>query len=158
MRYQRKHFVVTAVLVIVLFFSLPRNYAWLSVNILTPPVSYADQLKQLDPVDRRILRYGYSYGFYMSLAGFFARVSKDSTLVLFPPNDYFRSRNINFSVPEPAEFYYHTGYRAVWANSPDAWRANCVVVPYQNWVTLKGIRSEEETHQLLELYKPYLPR
>lgn len=158
MKYQKKHFLATAVLMLVLFFSLPRNYDWLFDNILTPPVSYSDQLERLDPVDRRILRYGYSYEFYMSLAGYFARVPRDSILVLFPPNNYFKSKNINFSVPEPAEFYYHTGYRAVWPNSAEAARANCVVVPYNNWVTLKGIRSEEETYQLLELYKPYLPR
>ena len=157
MRYRKKYFFVTALLLVVLFFCLPRNYDWFFGGILNPPVSYGEQLKYLAPDDRRMLRYGQSYEFYMKLASVFSRVHKDSVVLLLPPGEYLKRLGINFMVVEPAEFYYYTGYRAVWANSPDADRANCVVVPHEKWVTIKGIRSEEEAQQLLKLYRPYLP-
>ncbi len=159
MKYSRKHFFLTAVVAIILFFCLPRNREWF-FNLMQPPVSYADQLQYLDPVDRRMLRYGESYEYYMKLASFLSRVPKDSVVLLLPPREYVSAVGIKFSVAEPAEFYYYTGYRAVWANSPGAERANCAIVRKGNTdeLVFRGINSQADIDTLLTFYRQYLPR
>ena len=47
---------------------------------------------------------------------------------MVPPSAYFKERGVDYDVPEPAVFYYYTGLRTTWINSPIAMEADWMVI------------------------------
>ncbi len=117
-----------SVFLLAIFFVLPPNQAWLKERILPYARQVGYQQRHLEPEKRRQLRWESSYTLSQQVAQFFvSRGLKDSVLVLLPPFKYFEAGGLNYPVPEPAVFYYYTGLKTTWANSPAAMKANWVV-------------------------------
>lgn len=146
-----------AALVIVLFFNIPFYNNWLNSNLLNPAISISTLSKQLGEAERKTSRFGYSYMVYTELPGIFKSAKIADPLVLLPPQAYLNENKVkDFSVVEPTIFYYFTGYKAVWYNSPGVEKANCVLVPDGHGrVMLSKISSPEELNKLLAIYKKY---
>jgi hypothetical protein len=121
MGYNRINLLLSAVLLIVLYFIVPENNAWLYDKILSNDLIYELQNQKVET--RKEYRYGYSYLVYRDVKN---KIPNPSTsVILFPPQEYLTEKKItNFQVPEPSVFYYFTGIKSVWINSPDADKAN----------------------------------
>lgn len=110
---------VVAVILITSFFMLPRNQAW-SRTILSYWKDYQTQKRLPDRNMRMKERFGNDYIISRKIADWFAKKEKHNVLVLIPPTSYFTRMKVPYHVPEPAVFYYYTGLKTIWANSPDA--------------------------------------
>lgn len=114
--------------VLTFFFLLPRNNRWLQNKPLAYLTGFFRQATLPDTEHRKRERWGASYIHSQQIARLLTQEQdRDSLLVLMPPADYFKDRKIDYPVPEPAVFYYYTGVKTIWANSPQALRANRMV-------------------------------
>lgn len=125
MFYKKLNFFLYPILATVLFFTIPYYNNWLFSKVLN--INFFEEAAHLSTEDRNIIRFGFSYTIYRDIKNTLA--NKENVLLLLPTNQYMKSRRIaDVAMPEPAVFYYFTGIRAVWANSPEASRANWVFV------------------------------
>ena len=112
-------------------------------------------------VSIKTTRYGISYTISMKVKEVIEKRRMPNAIILFEPNSYYRdSLQIYPSIhaPEPALFYYYTGLRGVWTNSPNVDKANFIVrVSKKKGVTLDEIRSPQQLQQILAGFKKYPP-
>jgi len=156
---KKNYLFIAAVLIVALFFAIPMYNAWLFGFIMQPSVRYADQFRYLDPNDRKMMKYGSSYGMYLQSVSVFQRSNIQDPLILLPPVGYLKDMGcVNIEVCEPAEFYYYTGYKAVLFTSPGVEQATWAMVPYKKDVMLRKIHSKEDLDNLLNTYKNYKPK
>jgi hypothetical protein len=147
-----------AVLVIVLFFNIPFYKNWLETNILNQSISYFTVKDQLSLEQRKTARYGYSYSVYKELIQMFDKAKLDSPVLLLPPDKYLREHGVTaINSVEPMVFYYLTGKKAVWYDSPDVGKANIALLPEPagGRVVLQRINNAEDLNKLLEVFKKY---
>ncbi len=157
MTFKKINLFLSGVLVIILFFTLPANNRWLFSKILDSGNDFAMQMNHMDPEDRKLSRYGFSYMIYMNAI---KRITvHENAIILLPPNDYLTEvlHVTKFVSPEPAVFYYYTGINAVWANSPDAGRANWeIVVHSDSSIILKKVMNRRHFDSIVGVYKHYI--
>ncbi len=146
-----------SILVIVLFFSIPFHHHWLYSNLLDPQRSIGKQFKHLDNEGRRVEKYGHSYIVYKDLVKTYLDDKIENPVVLLPPDGYLKKEKItDFAVVEPCIFYYFTGRKAVWYDSPDVEQANYALVPGEDHkVTLRLLTGKDDLHRLLAIYRTY---
>jgi hypothetical protein len=119
---------VISVIALVIFFGLEPNKLWFNQRIMSYWEDYKEQKLNLDLEERKLARYQTDYLFAQNVTGFFEkRGTANKVLVLLPPTDYFKAHGLDIHVPEPAVFYYFTGLKTIWANSPEASKANWVI-------------------------------
>jgi len=154
MIYQKINLFLFAVMGVVLFFTIPFYNNWLYSKVLNN--DFAEEVNHLGIQDRNMKRFGYSYSVLSDVAHVLAQF-KDVT-VLLPPNDYVKTRGItDFIVPEPAVFYYFTGLRAVWVNSPDASLANwALIMNGPGNAVVKKMDHIRNSDSLIAVYKKYI--
>ena len=155
MGYNKINLFLSAVLVIILYFILPKNNAWLYDKVIeNGSITY--QFQHMDAEERRIYRYGYSYSAYQVISERLTGLS--NAVILFPPQIFVERMHLaDFQVPEPSVFYYFTGMRCVWANSPDADQANYTIGSNEKGnLMLLRIKSKESRDSFIAQYKPYL--
>jgi hypothetical protein len=144
-----------SILLIVLFFLLPRNHTWMTNRALAYWKDFNFQRKHLDPEYRRTKRYEASYTYCKQIAAYFERKGlKQKVLVLLPPSAYFKSKGLNFHVPEPAVFYYYTGLKTVWVNSADASKANWIV-SFKDIIRIDSVENKKMIEDTIAAYKKY---
>jgi hypothetical protein len=156
---KKVYLLIAALLAIVIYFATPYYHGWLMVRIFNPHLSIAYQAQHLDVETRKELRFGAIYVNYRKLVGIIENAHVRDPLILLPPNDYLHSVNVgDFESVEPAEFYYLTGMRSVYPNSPGVEAANLSLTfnGKDNKLVVKRIRNMDDLNRLLTLYKPYL--
>jgi len=157
---RRNYLFVAALLVIVLFFTIPQYYRWLFSFILKPPISYATQFGHLDPEERRASRYGNSYHVYMEAVNLFQRLQVTDPVILLPPVGFLtKCGAVNVETVEPAQFYYFTGCKAVFASSPNVGLATWVMLPGKeiNSAMLRKINGMEDRDSLIKIFLQFKP-
>lgn len=116
---------VTAIIALLIFFGLAPNKFWFNERIMAYWENFKEQKLTLDLEERKLARYQTDYLFAKNVTAFFEkRGIADKVLLLVPPTDYFKANGLNIHVPEPTVFYYYTGLKTIWANSPEASKAN----------------------------------
>ena len=157
--------VILLVIVSVLLITIVLNAGYYNDWFLNKPVQYwSDFLKEKDDTSDEMTikkqRYGLVYTVSMRVKEVVEKKKMAHPVILFEPNSYYRdSLHIYTSMraPEPAVFYYYTGLKGVWTNSPDVGKANFLVRVSKKGVSLDVIRSPQELQQILELYKKFPP-
>lgn len=149
-------YLLAAIVIIGLFFCIPRNYLFVSEHLLKPPVSYSEQFKLSSVDQRKEVRYGAPYFFWMQAAKYMDEANSHAVLLL-PPAKLMQDNKFEITIPEPAEFYYYTGHIAVWANSPQANEANTTILPKNRELIVTKIQDKVELNKMIRLYLPYLP-
>ncbi len=146
-----------SVLVIVLFFSIPTYNRWLTTNLLNPNTGYTVLSKQLGLEQRMNNRFGYPYMIYKNMTNYLDKAKIKNPVILFPPDQYLKEHKVaNMTVVEPLIFYYFTGHKAVWYDSPEVEKANYVMInDANNNVSIREINSKAELDALLETFKKY---
>lgn len=145
-----------AILAIVLFFNIPFYKNWLDTNIFNQSISYFTVKDNLSVEQRKTARYGGSYTVYKEFVTMYPQLKLDTPLLLLPPEKFLRERNVaNINVVEPTIYYYLTGKKAVWYDSPEVEKANCALLPDNTGKVMIQRLNKEELHKLLDVYKKY---
>lgn len=126
------------------FFLLPRNREWAGI-VLSYARDFQQQYKHLDRETRMRSRFGNAYLFSKQIADQFDRKgTKGKVLVLMPPTNYFTRMGVKYHVPEPAVFFYYTGLKTVWANSPEAIHAGWYVRVNQGKIMVDSVTDRKK--------------
>jgi len=146
-----------SILAIVLYFNIPFYNNWLNTNLLNPSFDIFALSKQMEVEQRKINRFGYSYAVYREMAGIFKNAKISDPVLLLPPDAFLKENKVkDFAIVEPAIYYYFTGMKGVWYNSPDIGKANSMIVPDGHGkVMLKKIASPEELKAIVTELKKY---
>jgi hypothetical protein len=105
---------------------------------------------------RKVKRWGSDYTISKQISGFFSKTyNRDSVLVLIPPSAYFKERNINYHVPEPAVFYYYTGLKTTWINSTEARKASWIVAANNGTLKLVPVSDKKVLLDSINAFKKY---
>lgn len=117
-----------SVLVIALYFILPRNKEWITEKIVPYWNDFWTQHTHLDIETRRVERYKSPYVQSKQIAQYFNSYHPNEVVViLLPSSAYFKQHGFPFDVPEPAVFYYYTSIKTVTSHSPEVLQANWMI-------------------------------
>lgn len=78
----------------------------------------------------------------------------ENPVILLEPNAYLE-KTAGFQMPEPIVFYYFTGIKALWTNSPNVKDATHILRIQKGRMLIDTISSPEALQQILTFYKPY---
>ena len=147
---------VAAVISLLIFFGIEPNKLWLNQRILPYWEDYKEQKLNLDLEERKLARYQTDYLFAKNVTGFFEkRGNANKVLLLLPPSDYFVANGLQIHVPEPAVFYYMTGLKTIWANSPEAAKANCVLTAKNGGLGFDSVINKQVLQDTIAAFKKF---
>jgi len=106
----------------------------------------------------RRIRYGTPYILSMKIQEAAKAGQLHDPVFLFEPNSFYHdSLHVDLNMPEPAIFYYYTGLKAVWMNSPTVQKANYLVVIRKGEVKIEHIRTTLQLQEILTHYRSFTP-
>lgn len=147
---------VAAVISMLIFFGIEPNKLWLNQRILPYWEDYKEQKLNLDLEERKLARYQTDYLFAKNVTGFFEkRGNANKVLLLLPPTDYFAANGLQIHVPEPAVFYYMTGLKTIWANSPEANKANWVLTAKNGGLGFDSVINKQVLQDTIAAFKKF---
>jgi hypothetical protein len=147
---------VASIISLLIFFGLAPNKMWLDQRIMPYWEDYKEQKLSLDLEERKLARYQTDYIFAKNVTGFFEkRGSIDKILVLVPSTDYFNAHGLQIHVPEPAVFYYFTGLKTIWANSPEAIKANWYITASNGGLVFDSVTNQQALRDTIASFKKY---
>ena len=153
-----KHVILAGIGVaaIVLFFLLPKNHSWFDNRIVGYWNDFNFQRHETETEVRKIQRWGNSYIFSKQIAEYISKHGgADNALVLLPPTAYFKERNVEYRVPEPAIFYYYTGVKTTWVNSKIAGTANWMVAADYGELKIVPVANKKMLNDSLSIFNKY---
>jgi hypothetical protein len=147
---------VVSIIALVIFFGLEPNKLWFNQRIMSYWEDYKEQKLNLDLEERKLARYQTDYLFAKNITGFFEkRGTVNKVLVLLPPSDYFKAQGLEIHVPEPAVFYYFTGLKTIWANSPEASKANWVISANNGRLFFDSVTNKQTLLDTIAAFNKY---
>jgi hypothetical protein len=147
---------VAAVISMLIFFGLEPNKLWLNQRILPYWEDFKEQKLNLDLEERKLARYQTDYLFAKNVTGFFEkRGNAGKVLLLLPPSDYFTANGLQIHVPEPAVFYYFTGLKTIWANSPEATKANWYITVKNGGLVFDSVTNKQALQDTIAAFKKF---
>ena len=147
---------VISIIALVIFFGLEPNKFWFNERIMSYWEDYKEQKLNLDLEERKLARYQTDYLFAKNVTGFFEkRGNANNVLVLLPPTDYFKAHGLEIHVPEPAVFYYFTSLKTIWANSPEASRANWVITSNDGRLFFDSVTNKQALLDTIAAFNKY---
>ena len=147
---------VAAVISLLIFFGIEPNKLWLNQRILPYWEDFKEQKLNLDLEERKLARYQTDYLFAKNVTGFFEkRGNANKVLLLLPPSDYFVANGLQIHVPEPAVFYYMTGLKTIWANSPEAAKANWVLTAKNGGLGFDSVINKQVLQDTIAAFKKF---
>ena len=147
-----------AVLIIVLVFRSPFYNKWYNDKFENEYEHISYEMDHMAPEERMESRFGSTYIIQKKASIMLNNVNAQNVVVLLPPQgivDRQNSYSHSFTVPEPAVFYYFTGYRAVTKNSPEVSTANWAMMADGGKIALRRIPRKNFVDSLLKMYQPY---
>ena len=152
---------IVSVIGILILFQTEFYQHWFTVYLFPADNPMMGQFDRMSLEERRQYRFGNTYQLctFIKKTLDTTKIKNKETIILLPPNDYLKSKHVDmFHLPEPAEFYYHTGLKTVWTTSPDVENANWVILPQgNNSLTFLPIQSKEQLHAILDSFKKFKP-
>lgn len=134
---------------------------WFTIYLFPAETPITEQFQKTSLDQRKERRYGNTYNLVTFIKKTLdtSKFNKSEPIILLPPNNYLASKHLDmFHLPEPAEFYYHSGIKSVWTTSPDVEKANWVILP-QGTASLVfvPITSPAQLHEILDSFKKFKP-
>jgi hypothetical protein len=147
---------VVSFVALLIFFGLDSNKLWFNERIMSYWDDFKEQKMNLDIEERKLARYQTDYLFAKDVTTFFEKKGiAGKVLVLMPPTEYFTANHINIHVAEPAVFYYYTGLKTIWANSPEASQANWYITVEQGGLRFDSVTSKAALAQTIAAFNKY---
>jgi hypothetical protein len=138
------------------FFGIEPNKLWLNQRIMPYWEDFKEQKLNLDLEERKLARYQTDYLFAKNVTGFFEkRGNADKVLLLVPPSDYFVANGLQIHVPEPAVFYYFTGLKTIWANSPEASKANWYITAKNGGIAFDSVTNKQALQDTIAAFNKF---
>lgn len=139
------------------FFLLKPNRTWFRDRLIAYYGEFPRQCQTMKVEERMANRFGNYYSISKQIAAALKEFSKDTSedLVLLPPTAYFEKNGLHYHVPEPVVFYYFTGIRTVWANSPHAKEANWYVYVSKGEMHIRKVTSPERLLPIIAAFNKY---
>ena len=99
-------------------------------------------------------RFGNDYVYSKQITDAFIRSGDfDTALVVLPPPQYFSSKGVAYSAPEPAVFYYYTGLKTVWAASEQALRAGWYIRANGGKLIIEKVTDRRHLHDTINMFR-----
>jgi hypothetical protein len=134
------------------FFFLPANRKW-AEKLVGYYKDFPYEIRHTSKDDRMKARFGNSYTISKIIGHYFIqRNLHRQSLVLMPPTSYFKKQGISYHVPEPAVFYYYTGLKTIWANSPKAIEANWYVHVHQGKLVIEPVTDKKALQDTIAMF------
>jgi hypothetical protein len=147
---------IAVVFGLLMFFGLEPNKRWFNERIMSYWEDFKEQKLNLDLEERKLMRYQTDYLIAKNVTGFFEkRGVAGKVLVLMPPTDYLKANNLDVHVPEPAVFYYFTGLKTIWANSPEASKATWFVSAKNGVLVFDSVTNKQILLDTIAAYNKY---
>lgn len=147
---------VAAVISMLIFFGIEPNKLWFTQRIMPYWEDYKEQKLNLDLEERKLARYQTDYLFAKNVTGFFEkRGNANKVLLLVPPSDYFVANGLQIHVPEPAVFYYMTGLKTIWANSPEANKATWFLTAKGGGLGFDSVINKQVLQDTIAAFKKF---
>ena len=144
-----------AIVLLASYFSIGYTKSWFNDKILAGWKEFDEQKDNVDIESRMTTRFGNDYTITKSLADFLIKRNRGHQLLLVPPNDYFTANKIQYKIPEPAIFYYFSGVKTVWANSPEAYKATWYLSISNGELILDSIMSKALLDSVIDQFRSY---
>jgi hypothetical protein len=145
-----------AVILISLFFLLPRNRDWMAQRILTYWNEFQHQKAETSLEKRKAERYETSYTYSKWISNYFEKKGiKNKVVVLLPPASYFESKGIDYPVPEPVVFYYFTGLKTVRSIDSTAQQATWFVHAGKNTLIIDSFPNRQSLKDSLDSFSKF---
>jgi hypothetical protein len=147
---------IGSTLLITGFFLLKKNRVWFNDRIITYYREFPQQRNRMKEEDRLKDRFANYYTLSTQIAAAAATKSPaPDFLLLMPSTAYFKSKGIEFHVPEPVIFYYFTQLKTVWPNSPNAINANWYVHVLDGKITINSVYSKQSLQDTLTEFNKF---
>jgi hypothetical protein len=109
----------------------------------------------MEPEDRLAIRLTHSYIISRSVGEKLrTKHQENSAIVLLPPQGYIKEAQADYPVPEPAVFYYYSGIRSKWINSPGIDSATHAVI-YQGGEMQLLPLDDTIRKEIIDVFKRY---
>jgi hypothetical protein len=145
-----------SIIIIVVFFNVEFYRDWFRQRVLTPLSDMPDQFAYMEPEERLTGRLGSSYYVSVNIAKYLKDNKLDKgAVILLPPKDYIKENNAEYGVPEPVIFYYYTGLKAKWPDSPGADTSKFAIIYQNHNLQLIPLQDTFQRNDLLRFYKKY---
>jgi hypothetical protein len=142
-------------MVIVIFLGVPFHRNWFASKVIAPLKILQEQLVYMEPVERLAGRLGNSYMISLAVADNIRKRNEEKTaIILLPPKAYIKEQQADYPVPEPAVFYYYTGLKSKWINSPGVDSITHALICVGSEVKLLPLDSFQKK-EVLNLYRTY---
>lgn len=152
-----KKYVLTAVstAIVIVFFSIPFYQNWYKNKVWIAVESIPEQLLYMEPEERLGARLTNSYRISAAVREDLKNKGLlDSAIVLLPPQGYIDAQKFDYPVPEPAVFYYYTGVRSKWTNSPGVENVTHALFVMKGVSKLIPV-NDTILKEILKFYEPY---
>lgn len=134
------------------FFFLPANRTW-AKKLISYYNDLPYEMRHMGKEERMKARFGNNYTISKTIARYFKQQNLlDKSLVLMPPTSYFKKQGIRYHVPEPAVFYYYTGLKTIWADSPHAIEANWFVHVQDGKMVIEPVTDKKALQDTISVY------
>jgi len=138
------------------FFLLPPYYEW-GRKLLGYAGEFDRQRHHMTLEERKLSRWE-PYRISRNISdSFLLNGLKDTLLVLVPSTAYFNNYKIDYTVPEPAVFYYYTGLKTIWSNSSGARKANYLIGVNNGRIVLEPVRSSKQLADSIKAFNKFPP-
>lgn len=136
-----------------IFFLFPRNREWAG-TVTGYWKNFGRQWNQPDKETRMRNRFRNNYIYSKNISDTLKKRTIDpDAVILMPPTNYFNKMGMKYHVPEPAVFYYYTGTKTVWANSPGAIHADWYVRVSNGAIILEPVTDRQALRDTITAFK-----
>lgn len=150
---------VASCLIILIFFHTEFYGNWFETKIYRAWESEAEletfdyQRTHMDPEQRKIDKLSSTYTFSKQVAEYLKKNNAKNPLVLLPPQEYMKERQINMLIPEPIVFYYHCGVKGAWYTSANVNQANWAIIAKAGDLSIIPVTNQRERDAIIASYK-----
>lgn len=148
---------IISIFSLLLFFSVDFYKFWYEHRVSFYWDEFLTQKDELDVDVRMRNRFGGPYIIGEMVKEQAKKEGIKDPVVLFEPNTYYKQNNIPFSAPEPIAFYFLSGLRATWINSPDSQLRKVTHIIYVDGrnANIDHVDSFGEVKKFLSAYSKY---
>lgn len=139
--------------VLVIFFNIPVEKAWLENRILVFNKNLIEEKEHMDLEDRRVMRWASSYTAMVTISEYIKKNQSEDVKVLVPPKEYYTKRMPGLILPEPVIAYYFTGLRTTTKDCEDVYEAKGCIIYRGEKFEYQPLANKEEVIKVLEAYE-----
>ena len=158
MTFKKISLFLAAVLSIVLVFSIPFYNNWAKTKFDDEINRVIEQTGHMTVEERMQTRFGSTYALQIAIKKMLNGVNGQNAVVLLPPRGFLKMMKVDdpgVIIPEPAVFYYFTGYKAVTINSREVNRADWVLLVENRKMAMRHFNDAQTRDSMITLFKRF---